>query len=79
MPILFQYRNIRHFLGMYIAKQAEQEIYLIAQESNDGAPPKHTHTQLPSGCPSLSQWSVGLRLTKYFYFYLFFGGLFPLF
>ena len=31
MPILFQYRNIRHLLGMYITKQAEQEIYLIAQ------------------------------------------------
>jgi len=30
MPILFQYRNIRHLLGMYITKQAEQEIYLIA-------------------------------------------------
>ena len=24
---------------MYITKQAEQEIYLIAQASNDGAPP----------------------------------------
>ena len=44
MPIFFQYRNIRHILGMYITKQAEQEIYLIAQESNDGAPP--THAQL---------------------------------
>jgi len=32
MPILFQYRNIRHLLGMYITKQAEQEIYLIAQK-----------------------------------------------
>jgi len=31
MPILFQYRNIRHLLGMYITKQAEQEIYLITQ------------------------------------------------
>ena len=30
MQILFQYRNIRHFLGTYITKQAEQEIYLIA-------------------------------------------------
>ena len=49
MPILFQYRNIKHILGMYITKQAEQEIYLIAQESNDGAPPhpKHTHNQIP--------------------------------
>ena len=36
MPILIPYRTIRHFLGMYITKQAEQEIYLIAQESNDG-------------------------------------------
>jgi len=26
MPILFQSRNIRHLLGMYITKQAEQEI-----------------------------------------------------
>src|SRR4029434_6032527 len=32
MLILFQYRNIRHRLGMYITKQAEQEIYLIAQK-----------------------------------------------
>ena len=24
-----------HFLGMYIKKQAEQEIFSIAQESND--------------------------------------------
>jgi len=31
MPILFQSRNIRHLLGMYFTKQAEQEIYLIAQ------------------------------------------------
>jgi len=31
MPILFQYRNIRHLFGMYITKQAEQERYLIAQ------------------------------------------------
>ena len=30
MPILFQDINIRHFLGMYITKQAEQEMYLIA-------------------------------------------------
>ena len=41
MPILFQYRNIRHDLGMYITKQAEQEMYLIAQGSTN------THTQLP--------------------------------
>ena len=34
MPILFQYRNIRHILGMYTTKQAEQVIYLIAQKSN---------------------------------------------
>ena len=70
MPILFQDRNIRHFLGTYITKQAVQEIYLIAQESNDGAPPpppkkkqtKHTHTtsQAPRGCPSQSQWSIHL-------------------
>jgi len=32
MPILFQYRNIKHLLGMYITKQAEQEIYGIAQK-----------------------------------------------
>ena len=45
MPILFQYRNIRHLLGMYITKQAEQEIYLIAQKSYAGAPPKtNTHS-----------------------------------
>jgi len=30
MPILFQSRNIRRLLDMYITKQAEQEIYLIA-------------------------------------------------
>jgi len=30
MPILFQYRNIRHLLGMYVTKQAEQERGLIA-------------------------------------------------
>ena len=34
MPILIQFKNIGHFLGMYITKQAEQEIYLIAQESD---------------------------------------------
>jgi len=32
MPILFQSRNVRRLLGMYITKQAEQEIYLIAQQ-----------------------------------------------
>ena len=32
MPILFQYRNIRHFLGMYITKQVEQEIYLLLKK-----------------------------------------------
>jgi len=31
MPILFQSRTIRHLLGMYITKQAEQERCLIAQ------------------------------------------------
>jgi len=31
MPILFQSRNIRRLLGMYVRKQAEQEVYLIAQ------------------------------------------------
>ena len=35
MPILFQSRNIRHFLGMYSTKQIEQEISVIAQECND--------------------------------------------
>ena len=53
---------------MYITKQAEQEIHLIAQESNDGAPPqKNKHTQLsklPVGALSY-QWSVELRLTKF--------------
>src|SRR4029434_11278449 len=39
MPILFQYRNIRHLLGMYITKQAEQEIYLIAQKKLRWCPP----------------------------------------
>jgi len=34
MTILFQYRNIRHLLGMYVTKQAEQEIYLIARWSS---------------------------------------------
>ena len=50
MPILFQYRNIMHFLGMYFTKQGDQEIicmYLIAQQNNNGAP-QHTHTQLPT-------------------------------
>ena len=52
MPILFQYRNIRHLLGMYITKQAEQEIYLIAQKKLLWCPvhpPKktHIHPQLP--------------------------------
>ena len=34
---------------MYITKRVEQEIFFISQQSNDGAPPKHTHThtQLP--------------------------------
>ena len=45
-----------HFLGNYIAIQAEPEIYSIAQESDDGAP-QHTHTHtlnFPSSprCPS---------------------------
>ena len=31
---------------MYITKQAEQEIYLIAKKNYAGAPPK-IHTQLP--------------------------------
>ena len=44
MPMLFQYRNIRHFLGMNITKQAKQEIHVIAQEGNDGAAPPNTHT-----------------------------------
>ena len=51
MPILFQYRNIRHLLGMYITKQAEQEIYLIAQKKLRWCPPpkkkNHIHPQLP--------------------------------
>ena len=45
---IISFRNIRHRLGMYITKQAEQEIYLIAQKSYAGAPPpKQIHTQLP--------------------------------
>lgn len=62
MPILFQYRNIRHLLGMYITKQAEQEIYLIAQKKLRWCPPpkinKNTHStsQARRGCPFLSQW-----------------------
>ena len=66
MPILFQYRNIRHLLGMYITKQAEQEIYLIAQKkllwSPPPPPPKkkqtntHSTSQARRGCPFLSQW-----------------------
>ena len=66
MPILFQYRNIRHILGMYITKQPEQEIYLI--ESDNGAPTRtHTHStsKLPVGATPLSRWSVGLNLTKF--------------
>src|SRR4029434_108281 len=60
MPILFQYINIRHLLGMYITKQAEQEIYLISQKSYDGAPPfppKKTNStsQARRGRPFLSQ------------------------
>ena len=59
-PILFQYINIRHLLGMYITKQAEQEIYLIAKKkSYDSAPPKtniHSTSQARRGCPFLSQW-----------------------
>ena len=48
MGVAALYRNIRHRLGMYITKQAEQEIYLIAQKSYAGAPPpKQIHTQLP--------------------------------
>ena len=45
---------------MYITKQAEQQIYLIAQESNNGAPlPTHTHIQLPKlpvGVPPQLFW-----------------------
>ena len=57
MPILFHYRNITHILGMYITKQAEQQIYVIAQESKDGVSPnkKKPHTLIfpaPCGCPS---------------------------
>ena len=37
MAILFQYINIKHLLGMYITKQGEQEIYLIAYKSDDSA------------------------------------------
>ena len=42
MPILFQYRNIRHLLAMHITKQAEQEIYLIAQKKVTMVPPPPT-------------------------------------
>src|SRR4029434_9562262 len=45
---IISYRNIRHRLGMYITKQAEQEIYLIAQKKLRWCPPpKKIHTQLP--------------------------------
>ena len=44
------------FLGMHITKQPEQEIYLIAQESNDGAPPKKT-LNFPRSPWVLFQWS----------------------
>ena len=49
MPILFQYRNIRHLLAMHITKQAEQEIYLIAQKKNSKGPPPppQIHMQHP--------------------------------
>src|SRR4029434_1792127 len=47
-PILFQYRNIRHLLGMYITKQAEQEIYLIAQKKLGWCPPPKKKTYTPS-------------------------------
>lgn len=53
MPILFQYRNIRHLLGMYITKQAEQEIYLIAQKKLRWCPPpqkKYTLNFPSCGC-----------------------------
>ena len=55
MPILFQYRNIRHLLAMHITKQAEQEIYLIAQKKVTMVPPPPTNTHATSqargGCP----------------------------
>ena len=48
MPILFQYRNIKHLLAMHITKQAEQEIYLIAQKKVTMVPPPpQIHMQHP--------------------------------
>ena len=43
---IISYRNIRHRLGMYITKQAEQEIYLIARKKLRWYPPpkKNTHS-----------------------------------
>ena len=38
MPILFQYRNIRYLLGMYITKQAEQQIHTQLPKLTVGAP-----------------------------------------
>jgi len=37
MPILFQYRNIRHLLGMYITKKQKRDISLL-KKSYDEAP-----------------------------------------
>jgi len=57
MPILFQDRNIRHILGMYITKQAEQERYLIAQKKLRWCPPppkKQKYIQLPKLAVALS-------------------------
>ena len=58
MPILFQYRNIRHLLAMHITKQAEQEIYLIAQKKVTMVPPPpHKYTcNIPS-----SRWLPCLK------------------
>src|SRR4029434_9026929 len=49
---IISYRNIRHRLGMYITKQAEQEIYLIAQKKLRWCPPPKKNTlNFPScGC-----------------------------
>src|SRR4029434_7658837 len=59
MPILFQYRNIRHLLGMYITKQAEQEIYLIVQKKLRWCPPKKK-TQLPKLAEGALSYLSGL-------------------
>ena len=67
MQILFQYRNIRHFLGMYTTKGRASDIFNCSTKKRWC--PHNTDTlncpQLPVGA-LLYQWSVGLHLTKFY-------------